>query len=449
MFEILFIGLFILGYLMIAMEHPLKINKTATALVMGTGLWVLYRYALPAFEAGISPEVIVPTVESQLMETVGEIGETILLLLGAMTIVQVVDFHGGFSYVADVITTRDKRKLLWAIAGFTFVLSAVLDNMTTTIVMIMILRRIVGDRDLRLFYAGMTVIAANEGGAFSPIGDVTTIMLWVNGNVTAGSIVPMLLIPSIVSILLPLLIATPFLHGEVTPPEDTLVSAEEEELAELQHRMTGREKLIILALGVSVLLLTPVFKAVTHLPPFLAMLGGLGVIWGYTDIFYRRKRKYIKEGLMRHVSLVVQTVDISTLLFFFGILMSVKTLELTGILSSLATHLEVLGLEVQSFLIGAASSLVDNVPLVAASMGMYKIDPASTQLCVDGEFWNLIAFCAGTGGSLLIIGSAAGVIMMGLEKVSFAWYMRRITPLAVLGYIAGFAILILQTALMS
>lgn len=447
MFEVLFISLFILGYLMIALEHPLKINKAATALVMGTGLWVLYRYALTAFEPAVSPDGVVPLVESRLMETVGEIGETILLLLGAMTIVQVVDFHGGFSYVADIVTTRKKRILLWVVASIAFVFSAVLDNMTTTIVMIMILRRIIGDRDLRLFYAGIVVISANAGGAFSPIGDVTTIMLWVNGNVTAGHLIPSLLLPSIFTILIPLIVVTPFLHGEVCPPDDTEVSAEEAALAELQHRMTSHEKLIILALGVGILLFTPVFKAVTHLPPFLAMLGGLGVLWMYTDIFYRRRRKYIKEGLMRQVSLVVQTVDIATLLFFFGILMSVKTLELTGILGSLATEMEILGLETQSFLIGAASSIVDNVPLVAASMGMYKIDPMSAQLCVDGEFWNLIAYCAGTGGSLLIIGSAAGVIMMGLEKVSFAWYLRRISPLAVLGYIAGFGILLLQSHL--
>lgn len=447
MFEVLFITLFILGYLMIALEHPLKINKAATALVMGTGLWVLYRYALPAFESAVAPDAVVPLVESRLMETVGEIGETILLLLGAMTIVQVVDFHGGFSYVADIVTSRKKRTLLWVIASIAFIFSAVLDNMTTTIVMIMILRRIIGDRDLRLFYAGITVISANAGGAFSPIGDVTTIMLWVNGNVTAGSLVPSLFLPSVFAILIPLIVVTPFLHGEVLPPDDTEISEEQKALAELQHRMTKHEKLIILTLGVGVLLFTPVFKAVTHLPPFLAMLGGLGVLWMYTDIFYRRKRKYIKEGLMRQVSQVVQTVDIATLLFFFGILMSVKTLEFTGILGSLAMHLEALGLETQSFLIGVASSIVDNVPLVAASMGMYKIDPTSAQLCVDGEFWNLIAYCAGTGGSLLIIGSAAGVIMMGLEKVSFAWYLRRISPLAVLGYIAGFAMLILQSRL--
>ena len=437
--------LFLVGYLMIALEHPLKINKAGTALLLGTILWVMYSRLAP-----------LPTIEQELLHSVGEIAETLIFLIGAMITVELIDSHGGFTFITRYITTTDKRKLLLAIATITFFLSAVLDNLTTSIVMIMLLRKLVGNYKERWVFGSIIIIAANSGGAWSPIGDVTTIMLWVRGNISTSATIPNLILPSIVSALVPVLFAMRFLHGKVTPPR--IIAGGDENNA-LLEKLLPKTKLSILILGLFCLLFVPIFKTITHLPPFMGILLGVGVLWLYTERMYAHTP--VDEELKLRLSKVVHRIDGTTLLFFLGILLAVDALRCVGILGDFALWLDqsVGNVYVVNLIIGTLSAIVDNVPLVAGAMGMYPVatdamiaaapDPAyMMNFAQDGVFWQFLAYCAGVGGSMLIIGSAAGVVVMGLERINFIWYLKNISLLALLGYLAGAGVYILQNILL-
>ena len=437
--------LFLVGYLMIALEHPLKINKAGTALLLGTILWVMYSRLAP-----------LPTIEQELLHSVGEIAETLIFLIGAMITVELIDSHGGFTFITRYITTTDKRKLLLAIATITFFMSAVLDNLTTSIVMIMLLRKLVGNYKERWVFGSIIIIAANSGGAWSPIGDVTTIMLWVRGNISTSATIPNLILPSIVSALVPVLFAMRFLHGKVTPPR---VIAGGDENNALLEKLLPKTKLSILILGLFCLLFVPIFKTITHLPPFMGILLGVGVLWLYTERMYARTP--VDEELKLRLSKVVHRIDGTTLLFFLGILLAVDALRCVGILGDFALWLDqsVGNVYVVNLIIGTLSAIVDNVPLVAGAMGMYPVatdamiaaapDPAyMMNFAQDGVFWQFLAYCAGVGGSMLIIGSAAGVVVMGLERINFIWYLKNISLLALLGYLTGAGVYVLQNMLL-
>ena len=463
---------FLVGYLMIALEHPLKINKAGTALLIGTILWVMYTYAAPFFIPRASAEEFslflesFPSlgsltfkeqctrfvVEHQVLDSIGEIAETLIFLIGAMITVELIDAHGGFMFITNHITTKKKKKLLALIAVITFFMSAVLDNLTTSIVMIMLIRKLLGNYKERWVFGSIIIIAANSGGAWSPIGDVTTIMLWVRGNISTSSTIPHLILPSIVSALIPVLIAMRFLHGNVTPPN---AFSQMEADNELLKKLKDKEKLSILIIGVLCLLFVPVFKTVTHLPPFMGILMGVGILWFYTEMLYARNP--IDEDLKLRLSKVVHRIDGATLLFFLGILLAVDALRCSGVLSDFAFWLDdtVGNVYAVSLIIGALSSIVDNVPLVAGAIGMYPVatdamvaaatDPAYLANFVqDGVFWQFLAYCAGVGGSMLIIGSAAGVVVMGLERINFIWYLKNISLLALAGYLSGAVVYILQ-----
>ncbi|MDQ3843181.1 MAG: sodium:proton antiporter NhaD [Bacteroidota bacterium] len=406
---------FILGYAAIALEHPLKINKTATALLTGVLCWVIY----------IMGTADTHRVSEQLYEHFGEIASILFFLLGAMTIVEIVDAHDGFSVITGKIKTKDKRVLLWIISIVTFFLSAVLDNLTTTIVMVSLLRKIIRDRQTRLYFVGMVVIAANAGGAWTPIGDVTTTMLWIGGQITTVNIILALILPSLMCLAVPLL----FLSFKVKGP---IESTEVGELKQ-QNKTTSFEQKLILALGIGALVFVPVFKTITHLPPFMGMLFGVSVLWVVTEIIHKNKKEEDK-GAFSVVS-ALQKADTPSVLFFLGILVAIAALESTHQLADLAVQMDktIGNLNIIVIAIGLLSSVIDNVPLVAATMGMYDLQTFPT----DHYFWEFIAYCAGTGGSCLIIGSAAGVAAMGMEKIDFFWYLRKIAWLALLGYFAG------------
>lgn len=466
--------IFLVGYLLIAMEHPLKINKAGTALLTGTLLWTLYTYAAPTFipQAAAeefrlflesSPALAALTfqeqcsrfvVEHQVLDSIGEIAETLIFLIGAMITVELIDTHGGFMFITNRITTTRKRRLLALVAVLTFFMSAILDNLTTSIVMVMLIRKLIGDYKDRWLFGSIIIIAANSGGAWSPIGDVTTIMLWVRGNISTASTIPHLFLPSLVSALVPVALAMKFLHGNVTPPD---VFAQDEN-GELIRILKTKEKLSILCLGVFCLLFVPVFKTLTHLPPFMGILMGVGILWFYTEIMYRGNA--IEEDLKLRLSKIVHRIDGSTLLFFLGILLAVDALRCSGVLTSFAFWLDetVGNVYAVNLIIGTLSAVVDNVPLVAGAIGMYPIanevmvstaaDPVyMAHFMQDGVFWQFLAYCAGVGGSMLIIGSAAGVVVMGLEKINFIWYLKHISLLALLGYLSGAAVYILQNML--
>ena len=353
--------------------------------------------------------------------------------MGAMTIVELVDQNGGFNFVRDTLQTRSKRALLWRIAFMTFILSAILDNLTTSIVMIMILRKLVSDKKDRLIYAALVVIAANSGGAFSPIGDVTTIMLWNKGVITAAGVIMEIFIPSLISMVLPAWVLSLHLKGDLTFTKDQAQSFSANDLTTAQRK-------IIFFLGVGGLIFVPIFKTITHLPPFIGILLVLGVLWTVTEVFYANLKEREEKGAMRkRVTQMLKRIDMATILFFLGILMAVACLETIGVLTALGKGLDV-AFEGNHYLvtgiIGVLSSIVDNVPLVAGCMGMYPVQAAG-DMAVDGIFWQLLAYCAGVGGSMLIIGSAAGVVVMGLEKITFGWYMKKITWIAFIGYVAG------------
>ena len=413
---------FVLAYGCIALEHLLKINKSAIALLAAGLMWTLYAFASPLGAQEVS---------LQLTEKLAETAAIVFFLIGAMTIVEVVDSHGGFEVITSRIKATELSSLLWVIGGIAFFLSAILDNLTTTIVMVALMKRLLRDRQQRLFFAGIIVIAANAGGAWTPMGDVTTTMLWIGGQVTTGNIMQSLLIPSLVNVLVPLILASLFHRGQIVAPSQ----------AERGAANTSRfEKTLMFFLGMGALVFVPVFKASTHLPPYLGILLSLGFLWLIGNILHRNKSEEAKVHLT--FTRALKSIDMASVVFFIGILLAVATLSANGMLPALAGWLD-LKIGNQSLIvmiIGLVSAVVDNVPLVAASMGMYPL----TQFPVDSFLWEFLAYCAGTGGSLLIIGSAAGVAAMGLEKIEFFWYARRIGPLALLGYFSGIICYLVQ-----
>ena len=486
------VAIFALGYLAIAFEHPLKVDKAVSALAIGTLCWVAYilgAYDIlsqafsPTFnefighKQGLDGEATKEFVRGlsslgaeekqswleimrewivgvQIIEHLGEISEILFFLLGAMTIVEIIDQHDGFKIITDKITTTNKVKLLWILSFLTFFMSAILDNLTTTIVMVALVRKLITDKHTRWFFASMVVLAANAGGAWSPIGDVTTIMLWIGGQITTVSIITRVIIPSLVCMVIPLIWLSFTQKGKVTRP---VINEESEELT------TAFERKILLILGIAGLLFVPVFKTLTHLPPYMGMLLSLSVIWLVTEVMHKDKSKEIKSKLK--VSAILRKVEMPTVFFFLGILSAVAALQSAGHLNILANFLDdhLHNIYLIDLSIGFLSAIVDNVPLVAGAMGMYPIethenlqaltliDPDMAfymhNFLVDGTFWEFLAYTAGTGGSILIIGSAAGVAAMGLEKIDFIWYMKHISLLAILGYLAGALAYYVQTGI--
>ena len=425
--------LFCIGYLFIAIESMTRINKAAIALLMLVATWTLFMMNPAAYIPAAVGDNIASVVSEVIERHLGSTATTLFFLMGAMTIVELVDQNGGFNFVRDVMKTRSKRKLLWRIAFMTFFLSAILDNLTTSIVMIMILRKLIDDRKERIIYASLVIIAANSGGAFSPIGDVTTIMLWNKGVITAIGVITELLLPSIVSMVIPAYLLSLSLHGK-------LVLTEEQKSVERASELTATQRETIFFLGVGGLIFVPIFKSITHLPPFVGILLVLGVLWVVTEVFYAHLKETEERGAMqKRVSQILTRIDMSTILFFLGILMAVACLETIGVLTMLGEELNATfdgNHYLITGIIGVLSSIVDNVPLVAGCMGMYPV-ATTGDMAVDGIFWQLLAYCAGVGGSILIIGSAAGVVVMGLEKITFGWYMRHISWIAFLGFLAG------------
>lgn len=474
---VLMVILFVLGYTMIALEHPIKVEKAATALLLGSILWAIYAlfsdqilslgFSMSWQEtkemAGAFLQNIKPTMSdiqfatSPYRETVDlagstsdfvkkelghhliEIAEILFFLFGAMTIVETIDQHQGFKPITDKIKTTKKVKLLWILGFLSFFLSAALDNLTSTIVMVALLRKLISDKPTRWFYASIVVVSANAGGAWSPIGDVTTIMLWIGGQVTTLAIISRVIIPSLVNMIVPLTILSFMLKGDVIRPE---IDKDEKDYT------TPGERLFILILGVAMLINVPIFKTITHLPPYVGMLLGLGVLWLTSEIMHRNKDEETRKKLT--IFHILKKVDTPTIFFFLGILIAVAALQSAGHLGLMAEFLDThLGdIYLINLAIGALSAIVDNVPLVAGAMGMYPImtpemleisaNPEYMQYFIqDGLFWEFLAYCAGTGGSILIIGSAAGVAAMGLERIDFIWYMKKISWLAIIGYLAG------------
>ncbi|MDE6266399.1 MAG: sodium:proton antiporter NhaD [Muribaculaceae bacterium] len=454
--------IFFIGYLAIAFEHPLRIDKSALALLLGMTLWIVYALNCDSLA---NPDLVKAYVAENghamqhlswheqcmqyilnvdIVESLGEIAQTLLFLIGAMTIVELIDVHGGFTVITDKINTRNKRLFMWVICGITFILSAILDNMTTTIVMVMLLRKLVADKNERWIYAAMIVIAANTGGAWSPIGDVTTILLWVKGNVTATALIKFVLLPSVVAMIIPLIFASKMVKGELSAPMQN---------TKVVEAISLREKRLIFFLGVGGLIFVPVFKSLTHLPPFIGILLVLGVLWTFTEMMYNGKM--LERSREHRLPKVIARIDMPSILFFLGILMAVSVLQSTGILKMTAEYLDdsIHNVYIINILLGALSSVVDNVPLVAGVIGMYPVEmhPDVTgyaaNFVIDGAFWEFLSYCAGVGGSLLIIGSAAGVIAMGLERINFGWYLKRFSLLALAGYLAGAGVYILEVYL--
>lgn len=403
---------FVIGYLAIALEHPIKINKTASALLTGVLCWTIFAIN--------SHEAITPELSGHL----SQIAEILFFLLGAMTIVELVDAYQGFRLITDRIQTKNPKVLLWIICWVTFFLSSILDNLTTSIVMVSLIRKLIPDRNMRLFFAGMIVIAANAGGAWTPIGDVTTTMLWIGGQISTVNIMRILFVPSVLCLLVPLLYLSFTLKGSLGESKE---AADHEDKAEIKGSTT------MLLLGVGALIFVPVFKTVTHLPPYIGMLLGLGVLWVVSEFINPHADEVERKPLT--ASAALSRIDTSSVLFFLGILLAVGALESMDILSSFATWLDqtVGSQSLIITLIGLLSAIIDNVPLVAASMGMYSLEVYP----MDSFIWEYLAYCAGTGGSILIIGSAAGVAVMGMEKIDFIWYLKKISLIAMLGYFAG------------
>ena len=448
---IMIVTVFVIGYAFIAMESLTKINKAAIALLMLVGCWTLYMFAPSQFLQLMHPDFaaadhqqMIEKITSIIQEHLGDTSTTLFFLMGAMTIVEIVDQNGGFNWVRGVMKTNSKRTLLWRIAFMTFILSAILDNLTTSIVMIMILRKLVSDHKDRIIYASLVIIAANSGGAFSPIGDVTTIMLWNKGLVTAAGVIMEIFIPSLVSMLLPAWILSRFLEGKLEVKDFSQNERVDNHLTEVQRK-------IVFFLGVGGLVFVPIFKTITHLPPFVGILLILGILWTVTEIFYANLSLPEETGgMQKRVTNMLSRIDMGTILFFLGILMAVACLETIGALELLGEGLDTTfngNHYLVTGIIGVLSSIVDNVPLVAGCMGMYPVE-ATGDMAVDGIFWQLLAYCAGVGGSMLIIGSAAGVVVMGLEKISFGWYMKKVTWIAFVGYLAGILIYWVERSLL-
>ena len=424
--------LFCIGYLCIALESVTRVNKAAVALLMCVGCWTLLMLAPEAYYPEVAGEGVLHHIAEVIEHHLGDAGGTLFFLMGAMTIVEIVDSNGGFNFVRDSIKTRSKRKLMWRVAFMTFFLSAILDNLTSSIVMIMVLRKLVQAREDRLIYAALVVISANSGGAFSPIGDVTTIMLWIKGVITTQGVLTEIFLPSLVSMLVPAAILSLSLKGKFDK-EQNLPKAE-------VSQFTKAQRDVIFWLGVGGLCFVPVFKTLTHLPPFMGILLVLGLLWTVTEIFHYNTSE--DDTMAKRVSDLLSRIDLSTIMFFLGILMAVAVLQEVGVLTALGQGLNETfsgNYYVINGIIGVLSSIVDNVPLVAGCMGMYP-GAAEGAMAVDGIFWQLLAYCAGVGGSMLIIGSAAGVVVMGLEKITFGWYMKKITWIAFVGYLAGILI---------
>ena len=437
MYTTLIISIFIVGYLCIVFEHNLKVNKAPIALFMCVACWTCYFLGVEYF---VSPGVDAhDAAHSSLLHHLSEACEILFFLMAAMTIVEIIDSNGGFNFVRSKLLTRNKRVLLWRVALITFFLSALLDNLTTSIVMVMVLRKLVTDTKERMIYASLIILAANAGGAFSPIGDVTTIMLWIRNLVSTEGILLSLFIPSIVSIVVPTFLLQYSLRGEL--PLTKAVAEEQEADA-----FSQRERTTVFVVGLAGLVFVPVFKMLTGLPPYMGALLALSVLWTVTELFFRRSRNKHVSSKQR-VASILSRIDMTTILFFLGILMTVATLQEIGALADFGTWLNTVARGNQYLItgiIGIASSVVDNVPLVAGCMGMY--DPTmGGDFVQDGIFWQLLAYCAGVGGSMLIIGSAAGVVVMGLEKISFGWYLRTITGVALIGYLSGLLAYYLQT----
>lgn len=439
------IVMFVLGYIGIALEHICHINKATFALIMCGLLWAIY--SMMGHDAALSEDLIT---------ALGDTCEIVVFLIGAMTIVELIDRYGGFNIIVRHISAKNKRGLMWVLALVAFFLSAILDNMTTTIIMVMMLRRMLSNQKERWMFASVIVLAANAGGAWSPIGDITTIMLWMKNYVSSVDLITNLLIPSLVSVLVPTWLATRYIAAE---PVEALNESDKRVGYIVSEHHPGLS-LWILILGVAGLLFVPVFKSITHLPPYMGILLSLGALWLITELVVHHYR--LDDKMEGRISQVVKSIDMSTILFFLGILMSVAALSQAGILHALAGWLNDTFHQVYIIdgIIGVLSSIVDNVPLVAACMNMYPVatpdmiasaaDPAYMAMFVeDGLFWHLLTFCAGVGGSLLIIGSAAGVVAMGIEKISFTWYLRRITWMAFLGYLAGMGTIALETLILA
>ena len=427
------VTVFIIGYFFIAIESVTKVNKAAIALLMFVFCWTLLMIDPGQYIAGaFGPEKAL-LVSEEIERHLGSTSTTLFFLMGAMTIVELVDQNGGFNFVRDTLKTKSKRSLLWRIAFMTFILSAILDNLTTSIVMVMILRKLVSSKKDRLIYAALVVIAANSGGAFSPIGDVTTIMLWNKGVITAAGVISEIFIPSLVSMVLPAYILSLSLKGELQ------FTAKQENLTEAEL-LSSKQRKSIFFLGVGGLIFVPIFKSITHLPPFIGILLVLGILWTVTEVYYAKiKQVAILGAMKKRVTHMLSRIDMATILFFLGILMAVASLETIGVLADLGNGLNETfagNHYIVTGIIGVLSSIVDNVPLVAGCMGMYPVAPTG-DMAIDGIFWQLLAYCAGVGGSMLIIGSAAGVVVMGLEKITFGWYMKKVTWIAFVGYIAG------------
>lgn len=446
----LMIILFIVGYACIALEHPLKVNKTAFALMLGVLIWLVYILTGPGifdvsgFGAGwqafhqANPEAAFSDfiTKHELIEHLGDIAEILFYLMGAMTVVELIDSHGGFSIITDRIKTTSKVKLLWILSFITFFLSALLDNLTTAIVMVALLRKLLPEKHDRWFFGGMVILAANSGGAWSPIGDVTTIMLWIAGNISTGAVITHCIIPSLVSMIIPLIIVSFIEKGEIDESKRQMQTAE-------QLNIPVWRRNLIFWMGIGALVFVPVFKTLTHLKPYMGIMLGLSVLWITTEIIDHKSKE--KIGKLAITS-VLSRIDLPSILFFLGILLAVAGLQSAGHLSMLAGGMDSAfngNYYLIDVVIGALSSIVDNVPLVAGVMGMYDL----TAFPTDSMLWLFLSYCAGTGGSLLIIGSAAGVAVMGMEKIDFIWYLKHITPYALLGYLAGAGCYILMDKL--
>lgn len=442
--EWMILAVFVAGYIAIAFEHSLMVSKAATALLTGVGCWTIYFLGTGDHEHALL------ALEPQ----VAEIAQILFFLIGAMTIVELIDVHGGFDLLTRVIRTTNKVKLLWLIAFVTFFLSAALDNLTTAIVMVSLLGKLIDDRKDRLLFAGIVIIAANAGGAWSPIGDVTTTMLWIKEKFTPLSIIGNLIVPSLISLVVPMIVLSFMLKGRIKAPStatqvpedprllqqdlnawlqgDTSMPSTEPEDIEIPNW----QKQLVLVMGLGSLIFVPIFKVLTHLPPFMGMMMSLGVLWIVTELMHKRQRDHFKEKFSPAHAL--ERIDIPSMLFFLGILLAVGALQISGILGDLAAWLdaELPNRNAVVVIIGLLSAIVDNVPLVSGAIQMYN--PTDyPDLGLNDPFWQFLAYCAGTGGSILIIGSAAGVAVMGIERVEFFWYIKRISWLALLGYFAG------------
>lgn len=440
--EIYIVLIFVLGYLAIALEHPLKINKTATALITGVLCWTLFALDTPkatlleshhftSFVQGLKNavnlsdwEIYRGFIKAELSHNLSQISSILFFLMGAMTIVELVDAHHGFRFITDRIKTKDIRQLLWIICLVTFFLSSILDNLTTAIVMVSLIRKLIHEKEKRLFFAGMIIIAANAGGAWSPIGDVTTTMLWIGGQISSIAIIKNLLAPSLICLLVPLVYLSFKLKGN---------------LEEDPQKQDGKDEVYVkggktmLFIGVGALISVPIFKTITHLPPYMGILLGLGVLWVVSELINPHLDEFEKKKYSAASAL--SRIDVPSILFFMGILLAVGALESMQTLHHFAEYLtQLLGdTRIIITLIGVVSAIVDNVPLVAACMGMYSLDAYP----MDSMIWEYLAYCAGTGGSLLVIGSAAGVAVMGMEKMDFIWYLKKISFLALIGYLGG------------